>query len=83
MPTRSRSGSRAAGANGSKLRAGKGINLPDAVLDIDLLGSHSQEATAVRRAGRRHRRAVVRQPRARGEAESTITSTSTADPRSE
>ena len=33
-----------AGANGSKLRAGKGINLPDAVLDIDLLGSHSQDA---------------------------------------
>ncbi len=34
----------AAGAQGSKLRAGKGINLPDAVLDIDLLGSHSQDA---------------------------------------
>ena len=34
----------AAGAKGSKLRAGKGINLPDAVLDIDLLGSHSQDA---------------------------------------
>jgi pyruvate kinase len=33
-----------AGAKGSKLRAGKGINLPDAVLDIDLLGSHSQDA---------------------------------------
>ena len=31
-------------ANGSKLRAGKGINLPDAELDIDLLGSHSEEA---------------------------------------
>jgi pyruvate kinase len=34
----------AAGAKGSKLRAGKGINLPDAVLDIDLLGSHSNDA---------------------------------------
>jgi pyruvate kinase len=34
----------AAGAKGSKLRAGKGINLPDAVLDIDLLGTHSEEA---------------------------------------
>jgi pyruvate kinase len=34
----------AAGAKGSKLRPGKGINLPDAVLDIDLLGSHSQDA---------------------------------------
>ena len=33
-----------AGAKGSKLRAGKGINLPDAVIDIDLLGSHSQDA---------------------------------------
>jgi pyruvate kinase len=33
-----------AGVKGSKLRAGKGINLPDAVLDIDLLGSHSEEA---------------------------------------
>jgi pyruvate kinase len=33
-----------AGANGSKLRAGKGINLPDAELDVDLLGSHSKEA---------------------------------------
>ena len=33
-----------AAAKGSKLRAGKGINLPDAVLDIDLLGSHSQDA---------------------------------------
>jgi pyruvate kinase len=33
-----------AGAKGSKLRAGKGINLPDAVLDIDLLGAHSQDA---------------------------------------
>jgi pyruvate kinase len=33
-----------AAAKGSKLRAGKGINLPDAVLDIDLLGSHSEEA---------------------------------------
>jgi pyruvate kinase len=33
-----------AGANGSKLRAGKGINLPDAVLDIDVLGSHSEDA---------------------------------------
>jgi pyruvate kinase len=33
-----------AGAKGSKLRAGKGINLPDAVLDIDLLGSHSDDA---------------------------------------
>jgi pyruvate kinase len=33
-----------AGAKGSKLRAGKGINLPDAVLDIDLLGPHSQDA---------------------------------------
>jgi len=35
-----------AGAKGSKLRAGKGINLPDAVIDIDLLGSHSQDALA-------------------------------------
>ncbi|MGZ4332541.1 MAG: pyruvate kinase [Solirubrobacteraceae bacterium] len=33
-----------AAAKGSKLRAGKGINLPDAVLDIDLLGSHSADA---------------------------------------
>ncbi len=33
-----------ASAKGSKLRAGKGINLPDAVLDIDLLASHSEEA---------------------------------------
>jgi pyruvate kinase len=33
-----------AGPKGSKLRAGKGINLPDAVIDIDLLGSHSQDA---------------------------------------
>jgi pyruvate kinase len=33
-----------AGAKGSKLRAGKGINLPDAVIDIDLLGLHSQDA---------------------------------------
>ena len=33
-----------AAAKGSKLRAGKGINLPDAVLDIDLLGSHSEDA---------------------------------------
>ena len=33
-----------AGAKGSKLRAGKGINLPDAVIDIDLLGSHSRDA---------------------------------------
>ena len=33
-----------AGAKGSKLRAGKGINLPDAVLDIDLLGAHSEDA---------------------------------------
>ncbi len=31
-------------AKGSKLRAGKGINLPDAVLDIDLIGPHSQDA---------------------------------------
>ncbi len=29
---------------GSKLREAKGINLPDAELDIDLLGSHSSEA---------------------------------------
>lgn len=33
-----------ASAKGSKLRAGKGINLPDAVLDVDLLGAHSQDA---------------------------------------
>jgi pyruvate kinase len=33
-----------AGPKGSKLRAGKGINLPDAALDIDLLGSHSRDA---------------------------------------
>ena len=33
-----------AGPKGSKLRAGKGINLPDAALDIDLLGSHSEDA---------------------------------------
>ena len=33
-----------AGAKGSKLRDGKGINLPDAALDIDLLGSHSEDA---------------------------------------
>ncbi|HTU86338.1 MAG TPA: pyruvate kinase [Solirubrobacteraceae bacterium] len=30
--------------SGSKLRAGKGINLPDASLDIDLLGAHSHDA---------------------------------------
>ncbi len=34
----------AAGHNGSKLRPDKGINLPDAALDIDLLGTHSQDA---------------------------------------
>ncbi len=33
-----------AGAKGSKLRADKGINLPDAALDVDLLGPHSEEA---------------------------------------
>jgi pyruvate kinase len=33
-----------AAAKGSKLRPGKGINLPDAVLDVDLLGSHSRDA---------------------------------------
>ncbi len=33
-----------AAAKGSKLRAGKGINLPDAVLDVDLLGAHSHDA---------------------------------------
>jgi pyruvate kinase len=33
-----------AAAKGSKLRAGEGINLPDAELDIDLLGPHSQDA---------------------------------------
>lgn len=33
-----------AGPKGSKLRAEKGINLPDAELEIDLLGSHSAEA---------------------------------------
>ena len=33
-----------AGAKGSKLRAAKGINLPDAVLNIDMLGSHSRDA---------------------------------------
>jgi pyruvate kinase len=33
-----------AGAKGSKLRADKGINLPDAQLDIDLLGPHSEVA---------------------------------------
>jgi pyruvate kinase len=33
-----------AAPKGAKLRAGKGINLPDAVLDIDLLGSHSEDA---------------------------------------
>jgi pyruvate kinase len=48
-----------AGARGSKLRAGKGINLPDAALDIDLLGAHSPGRPAVRRRIRRHRRAVV------------------------
>ena len=35
-----------AGPKGAKLRAGKGINLPDAVLEIDLLGSHSTDALA-------------------------------------
>ena len=30
--------------HGSKLRSAKGINLPDAVLDIDLLGPHSEDA---------------------------------------
>lgn len=34
----------AAEPKGAKLRAGKGINLPDAVLDIPLLGSPSQDA---------------------------------------
>lgn len=33
-----------AGENGSKLRADKGINLPDATPDIDLLGAHSAQA---------------------------------------
>jgi len=33
-----------AGPKGAKLRTGKGINLPDAALDIDLLGAHSEEA---------------------------------------
>ena len=33
-----------AGPKGSKLRAEKGINFPDAALDIDLLGSHSDAA---------------------------------------
>jgi len=33
-----------AAEKGSKLRAGKGINLPDANLEVDLLGSHSQDA---------------------------------------
>jgi len=32
-----------AGVKGAKLRAGKGINLPDAALEIDLLGPHSEE----------------------------------------
>ena len=36
----------AAKAKGAKLRPGKGINLPDAVLEIDLLGAHSAEALA-------------------------------------
>jgi len=34
----------AAAPKGTKLRAGKGINLPDAVLAIDLLGPHSEDA---------------------------------------
>ena len=34
----------AAPPKGAKLRAGKGINLPDASLEVDLLGSHSEEA---------------------------------------
>ena len=33
-----------AGPKGAKLRAGKGVNLPDATLEIDLLGSHSTDA---------------------------------------
>ena len=33
-----------AGPKGTKLREGRGINLPDAVLNIDLLGSHSEDA---------------------------------------
>lgn len=33
-----------AAPKGSKLRSGKGINLPDAALEVDLLGSHSEEA---------------------------------------
>ena len=33
-----------AAAKGSTLRAGKGINLPDAVFDVDLLGAHSHDA---------------------------------------
>jgi pyruvate kinase len=36
----------AAAPGGSKLRAGKGINLPDTSLEIDLLGSHSTAALA-------------------------------------
>ncbi len=33
-----------AGAKGSKLREGKGINLPDAALEIDVIGPHSANA---------------------------------------
>lgn len=34
----------AARPGGSKLRSGRGINLPDAKLEIDLLGAHSRDA---------------------------------------
>jgi pyruvate kinase len=33
-----------AAAKGSKLRADKGINLPDATLEVDILGAHSEDA---------------------------------------
>ena len=44
MGTRSRSASLRPGRRAPSSARGKGINLPDAVLDIDLLGPHSRDA---------------------------------------
>ena len=70
-----------AGAKGSKLRAGKGINLPDAVLEIDLLGSHSQDALQFA-ADSADIVGLSFVSRAREVEASTTTSTSTPDPTS-
>ena len=70
-----------AGAKGSKLRAGKGINLPDAVLDIDLLGSHSEDA--LRFAAEAPTSSACRSSAAPARCSgSASTSTSTREPRS-